>query len=336
MGEGVDMKVVAITGAAGNIGYNVLGRMADGYVYGDEPVELRLLEIPQAVAALDGVIMELVDHASPRIATVVATADPAEAFAGADAALLIGSAPRKEGMNRRDLLEINAGIFAQQGRVLGEVAHPDCKVVVTGNPANTNAMVAAHHAAKAGFNPANITSLTRLDHNRLLGQLALRAQVSAAEVERVAIWGNHSNTQFPDITNAVIAGRPALEVIEEATWLEEIVPTVASRGGAVIKARGGSSVVSAASATLDHLRDWEHGTNGRWVSMGVATSALDEAARYGVPDGLVYSYPVTVENGTYTVVAGLELNALQRERIDASAQELVEERQATQDKGFLD
>ena len=330
------MKIVAVSGAAGNIGYNVLGRLADGYVYGDEPIELRLLEVPQAVQALDGVIMELVDHASPRIANTVATDDPEVAFDGADAALLIGSAPRKDGMTRGDLLEVNAGIFATQGRVLGQVAHPDCKVVVTGNPANTNALVAAHHAEKEGFNPANITALTRLDHNRLIGQVAQRARVRAGDVAQVAVWGNHSNTQFPDLTFATVGGTPALDVIDRETWLDTIVPTVATRGGAVIKARGGSSVVSAASATLDHLRDWEQGTAGRWVSMAVPTQSLPEEARYGVPAGVVCSYPVTIENGAYTVVPQLELDDLQRQRITASANELLDERSTAAGKGHLD
>ena len=330
------MKIVAVSGAAGNIGYNVMGRLADGYVYGDEPIELRLLEVPQAVKALDGVIMELVDHASPRIANIVATDDPEVAFDGAHAALLIGSAPRKDGMTRGDLLEVNAGIFATQGRVLGQVAHPDCKVVVTGNPANTNALVAAHHAEKEGFNPANITALTRLDHNRLIGQVAQRARVSAGEIAQVAVWGNHSNTQFPDLTFATVGGTPALDVIDRETWLDTIVPTVATRGGAVIKARGGSSVVSAASATLDHLRDWEQGTDGRWVSMAVPTQSLPEEARYGVPAGVVYSYPVTIENGIYTVVPQLELDDLQRQRITASANELLDERSTAAGKGHLD
>lgn len=330
------MKIVAVSGAAGNIGYNVLGRLADGYVYGDEPIELRLLEVPQAVQALDGVIMELVDHASPRIANIVATDDPEVAFDGAHAALLIGSAPRKDGMTRGDLLEVNAGIFATQGRVLGQVAHPDCKVVVTGNPANTNALVAAHHAEKEGFNPANITALTRLDHNRLIGQVAQRARVRAGEIAQVAVWGNHSNTQFPDLTFATVSGAPALDVIDRETWLDTIVPTVATRGGAVIKARGGSSVVSAASATLDHLRDWEQGTDGRWVSMAVPTQSLPEEARYGVPAGVVYSYPVTIENGIYTVVPQLELDDLQRQRITASANELLDERSTAAGKGHLD
>lgn len=330
------MKIVAVSGAAGNIGYNVLGRLADGYVYGDEPIELRLLEVPQAVQALDGVIMELVDHASPRIANIVATDDPEVAFDGAHAALLIGSAPRKDGMTRGDLLEVNAGIFSTQGRILGQVAHPDCKVVVTGNPANTNALVAAHHAEKEGFNPANITALTRLDHNRLIGQVAQHARVSAGEIAQVAVWGNHSNTQFPDLTFATVGDTPALDVIDSDTWLDTIVPTVATRGGAVIKARGGSSVVSAASATLDHLRDWEQGTAGRWVSMAVPTQSLPEEARYGVPAGVVYSYPVTIENGTYTVVPQLELNDLQRQRITASANELLDERSTAAGKGHLD
>lgn len=330
------MKIVAVSGAAGNIGYNVLGRLADGYVYGDEPVELRLLEVPQAIPALDGVIMELVDHASPRIAKIVATDDPTVAFEGADAALLIGSAPRKDGMNRGDLLEVNAGIFAQQGRALGQVAAPDCKVVVTGNPANTNALVAAHHAEKEGFNPANITALTRLDHNRLIGQVAQHTQANPGDIAQVAVWGNHSNTQFPDLTFATVNGSPALDVIDRDTWLDTIVPTVATRGGAVIKARGGSSVVSAASATLDHLRDWVQGTAGGWVSMAVPTQSLPESVRYGVPAGVVFSYPVTIEDGQYTVVPGLELNDLQRERIEASAEELLTERATAAGKGHLD
>ena len=330
------MKVIALSGAAGNIGYNVLGRLADGYVYGDEPVELRLLEVPQAVAALDGVVMELIDHASARIANIVTTADPAQAFAGADAALLIGAAPRKKGMNRADLLALNAGIFAEQGRILGEVANPGCKVVVTGNPANTNALVAAHHAAKAGFNPANITALTRLDHNRLIGQVSQHTGVGAGAITQAAVWGNHSNTQFPDLTNMRVDGRPALELIAESTWLDDIVPTVAGRGSAVIEARGGSSVVSAAAATLDHLRDWVRGTSGAWVSMSVPTSELAEAERCGVPAGVVFSYPCTAAAGEYAVVSGLELTELQRERIAASARELVAERETAAAGGFLD
>lgn len=335
-------KTIAVTGAAGNIAYALLFRLAAGAVYGDEQIRIRLLEIPDALPKLDGVMMELADSAFPALESVEATSDPRVAFDGVDAALLIGAAPRGPGMDRSDLLRINGEIFSAQGAAIGEVAASDVKVVVTGNPANTNALIAAHHAVAAGANrsadrgpaptAAQFTALTRLDHNRALSQLAAKTGVRVAEIENLTIWGNHSNTQFPDITYATASGRALPELIGDDAWVaDEFIPTVATRGGAIIKARGASSAASAASATLDHLRDWERGTDGAWVSMAVPSNG-----EYGVPAELVSSFPCTVSaSGEYSIVEGLTVSEAQQQRIDASAAELAEERDTAAGLGRL-
>ncbi|WP_291792271.1 malate dehydrogenase [Brevibacterium sp.] len=343
-------RTLAVTGAAGSIAYSLLFRLAaeaSRSAPGDsERISLRLLEVPAVVDRLEGVRMELEDCAFPALEAIVCTADPEEAFAGVDAALLVGSAPRRPGMDRADLLEANGAIFAEQGRALGTGAHPDARVVVVGNPANTNALIAAEHAQRAPradgevLSADRFTALTRLDHNRALAQLAARTGTPVKSIERLAIWGNHSNTQFPDLGSAAIAGEPAMQVLArvcggpdaaEAWVAGDFIPTVAGRGGAVIEVRGASSAASAASATLDHLRDWTHGTRGRWASMAVRSHG-----EYGVPAGLISSFPCVVDaDGSARVVEGLELTAEQRSRIDASVAELEEERAAAERLGFL-
>lgn len=322
-------KTIAVTGAAGQIGYALLFRIAAGAVYGDEPVRLRLLEIPAALPALEGVAMELDDCAFPALTGIDITDDPRAAFDGADAALLVGARPRSKGMERADLLEANGAIFSAQGRALGEVAGSDIRVVVTGNPANTNALIAAHHAPDI---PAErFTALTRLDHNRALAQLAARAEVPVGSIGKLAIWGNHSATQYPDATRAVSDGSLVLDLIDDEAWVREtFIPTVAQRGAAIIAARGASSAASAANATIDHLRDWVTGTDGRWVSMAVPSNG-----EYGVPEGLISSFPCTVADGEYRIVEGLEIDTFSRARIDASVHELAEEREATRALGLL-
>lgn len=327
-------RTIAVTGAAGQIGYSLLFRLAAGFVYGDEPIRLRLLEIPQAMQALEGVVMELDDCAFPRLEAVEITDDPAVAFDRVDAALLIGSLPRTKGMERADLLQKNGAIFSTQGRALLNAAD-HVKIVVTGNPANTNALIASHHAPD--IPKTQFTALTRLDHNRALSQLAAKAaeatgeHVHVEDLERVAIWGNHSATQYPDISHARLAGQSLAEVIGDAQWVaDEFVPTVAQRGAAIIAARGASSAASAAHATLEHLRDWEHGSNGGWVSM-----AVHSHGEYDVPTGLVSSFPVVCADGGYEIVTGLEVDAFSRQRIDASIAELQAERAAAQELGIL-
>lgn len=327
-------RTIAVTGAAGQIGYSLLFRLAAGSVYGDEPIRLRLLEIPQAMQALEGVVMELDDCAFTQLEAVEITDDPATAFDGVDAALLIGSMPRKKGMERADLLQKNGEIFSTQGRAL-ENAADHVKVVVTGNPANTNALIASHHAPD--IPKTQFTALTRLDHNRALSQLAAKATevtgepVQVQDLERVAIWGNHSATQYPDISHARLAGRPLAEVIGDEAWVaDEFVPTVAKRGAAIIAARGASSAASAAHATLEHLRDWEHGSNGGWVSM-----AVHSQGEYDVPAGLVSSFPVVCADGGYEIVTGLEVDAFSRKHIDTSVAELQAERETAQELGVL-
>lgn len=327
-------RTIAVTGAAGQIGYSLLFRLAAGFVYGDEPTRLRLLEIPQAMQALEGVVMELDDCAFTQLEAVEITDDPATAFDGVDAALLIGSMPRKKGMERADLLQKNGEIFSTQGRAL-ENAADHVKVVVTGNPANTNALIASHHAPD--IPKTQFTALTRLDHNRALSQLAAKATevtgepVQVQDLERVAIWGNHSATQYPDISHARLAGRPLAEVIDDEAWVaDEFVPTVAKRGAAIIAARGASSAASAAHATLEHLRDWEHGSNGGWVSM-----AVHSQGEYDVPAGLVSSFPVVCADGGYEIVTGLEVDAFSRKHIDTSVAELQAERETAQELGVL-
>ena len=322
-------KTIAVTGAAGQIGYALLFRLAAGAVYGDEPVRLRLLEIPPALPALEGVVMELDDCAFNTLAAVDITDDPRTAFDGADAALLVGARPRAKGMERADLLEANGAIFSAQGKALGEVAGSDIRVVVTGNPANTNALIASTHAPD--IPAARFTALTRLDHNRALAQLAARAQVPVSTIEHLAIWGNHSASQYPDATRATADGRRVLDIIDDEAWVrEDFIPTVAQRGAAIIAARGSSSAASAANATIEHLRDWVHGTGEQWVSMAVPSNG-----EYGVPEGLISSFPCTVDGGEHRIVEGLEIDAFSRARIDASVRELAEEREATRALGLL-
>ena len=316
---------VAVTGAAGQIGYALVFRIASGQMLGDDqPVVLQLLEIPQAVGALDGVRMELDDCAFPLLAGVVGTDDAERAFEGANYALLVGAMPRKEGMERADLLSANGAIFTVQGKALSDAAADDVKVLVVGNPANTNALIAMNNAPNVPRE--RFTAMTRLDHNRAKAQLAAKAGVAVADVTSMTIWGNHSATQYPDVFHAEVGGKPAFEAVgSDQAWLEgEFIPTVQQRGAAVIKARGLSSAASAANAAIDHMRNWARGTpEGDWVSMAVPSDGS-----YGVPDGLVSGFPCTASGGTYQIVPGLEVDDFSRGRIDASVAELAAERDA--------
>ncbi|KIX84574.1 malate dehydrogenase [Thermus filiformis] len=321
---------VAVTGAAGQIGYSLVFRIAAGEMLGkDQPVILQLLEIPQALPALEGVVMELEDCAFPLLKGIVTTDDPRVAFADADYALLVGAMPRKAGMERRDLLSANAKIFAEQGRALAEAAKKTVKVLVVGNPANTNALIAYHHAR--GLDPRNFTAMTRLDHNRAKVQLAKKTGVAVDRITRMTIWGNHSSTMFPDLFHALVDGRPALEWVDMEWYEKEFIPTVAGRGAAIIKARGASSAASAANAAIEHIRDWALGTpEGDWVSMAVVSDGS-----YGVPEGLVYSFPVRTKDGEYEIVQGLEINEFARKRMDITAQELLDERDEVRSLGLI-
>ena len=321
---------IAITGAAGQIGYALVYRLASGDLLGDEPVELRLLEVPAAVKALDGVAMELLDCAFPQLKGIEVTDDPAVAFDGANVAMLVGASPRSAGMERADLLEANAAIFAAQGRALAASAAPDVRVVVTGNPANTNALIASRHAD--GIPGSRFTALTRLDHNRARAQLAAKARRPVADVTNVTIWGNHSATQYADAFNARICGKPADQWIADDAWIAfDFLPTVAKRGAAVIAARGRSSAASAANATLDHVRDWLLGTpRGDWTSMAVVSDGS-----YGVPAGLVSSFPVRCHSGEWEIVQGLPLNAFARSRVNVSVDELKAEAEEVRSMGLL-
>ena len=321
---------IAITGAAGQIGYALVYRLASGDLLGDEPVELRLLEVPAAVKALDGVAMELLDCAFPQLKGIEVTDDPAVAFDGANVAMLVGASPRGAGMERSDLLEANAAIFAAQGRALAASAAPDVRVVVTGNPANTNALIASRHAD--GIPASRFTALTRLDHNRSRAQLAAKARRPVADVTNVTIWGNHSATQYADAFNARICGKPADQWIADDAWIAfDFLPTVAKRGAAVIAARGRSSAASAANATLDHVRDWLLGTpRGDWTSMAVVSDGS-----YGVPAGLVSSFPVRCHSGEWEIVQGLPLNAFARSRVNVSVDELKAEAEEVRSMGLL-
>jgi malate dehydrogenase len=326
---------VAITGAAGQIAYSLLFRVASGSLLGpDQPVALQLLEIPDALGALRGVAMELDDCAFPLLRGVTATADPEEAFGDAQIALLVGARPRRKGMERRDLLEANGAIFTVQGRALAAAAHRDVRVLVVGNPANTNCLIAAHSAGlgTTPLSPTQFAAMTRLDHNRAVGQLALRTGAAAAEVTNVTIWGNHSATQYPDVFHARIAGRPALDLVGGAAWLEsELIPKVQQRGAAIIEARGASSAASAASAAVDCVRDWSRGTPpGDWTSMAVYSDGS-----YGTPDGVYSSLPVTTTSGRYAIVGDLDVNDFSRGRIDRSNAELLEERDSVLALGLL-
>lgn len=312
---------VAVTGAAGQIGYSLNFRIAAGEMLGkDQPVILQLLEIPAAVEAASGVVMELNDCAFPTLAEVMVTDKAEEAFEGADYALLVGARPRGAGMERKDLLQANANIFAPQGKALNDHASPDVRVLVVGNPANTNALIAQSNAPR--LDRRQFTAMTRLDHNRALAQLALRTGSHTRDIRRMTIWGNHSSTQYPDIHHATVHGKPAIEQVD-AEWMEkDFIPTVQQRGAAIIKARGSSSAASAASAAIDHVRTWVHGTpQGDWTSMAVASDGS-----YGIREGVVYSYPVTCRNGEYEIVQGLEINEFSRARMETSERELREER----------
>ena len=314
---------VTITGAAGNIGYALAFRIAAGDMLGpDQPVILQLLEITPALGALQGVVMELNDCAFPLLAGVVATDDASVAFKDADYALLVGARPRGPGMERKDLLTANGAIFGPQGKALNDHASRDVKVLVVGNPANTNALIA--QAAAPDLNPRNFTAMTRLDHNRALSQLAEKTGTHSTDIAKMTIWGNHSSTQYPDISHATVKGKAAKGLVDDTWYKDTFIPVVQQRGAAIIKARGASSAASAASAAIDHMRTWALGTQGDdWVSMAVPADGS-----YGIAPGIIYSYPCRCKNGDYEIVQGLEVDAFSREKMDASAAELREERAA--------
>jgi len=317
---------VAVTGAAGQIGYSLLFRIADGDMLGpDQPVILHLLEITPALGALAGVVMELNDCAFPLLKGIVTTDDANVAFKDVDYALLVGSMPRKDGMERKDLLSANGGIFGPQGKALNDHASRDVKVLVVGNPANTNALIAKENAPDL---PAEaFTAMVRLDHNRALSQLAEKTGAHSTDVSKMIIWGNHSATQYPDIHHADVKGAGALAQVDQDWYEGDFIPTVQQRGAAIIKARGASSAASAASAAIDHMRDWALGTaDGDWVSMAVPSDGS-----YGIEEGVIYGYPVTCADGKYQIVQGLEINEFSRTRMDATEAELREERAAVED-----
>ena len=313
---------VAITGAAGQIGYALAFRVASGAMLGpDQPVNLHLLEITPALGALQGVVMELNDCAFPTVNKIVATDDAKVAFRDCNVSLLVGARPRGPGMERKDLLLANAQIFSAQGKALNEVANRQVKVLVVGNPANTNALIARANAKD--LNPRNFTAMTRLDHNRALSQLAEKTGKHTTQITRMTIWGNHSATQYPDLSHTLVDGKPAKSLVDQ-TWIEEtFIPVVQQRGAAIIKARGASSAASAASAAIDHVHTWVHGTApGDWISMGIPSDGS-----YGIKEGVIYSYPVTLKNGEYEIVQGLSIDEFSRKRMDATDAELREERE---------
>ncbi len=317
---------VTVTGAAGQIGYALLPRIASGQLLGpDTAVELRLLEITPAMQALEGVVMELDDSAFPLLESVETSDDPNFAFDGANVALLVGARPRTKGMERADLLEANGGIFKPQGQAINDRAADDVKVLVVGNPANTNCLIAMSHAPDVPSE--RFTSMMRLDHNRAKAQLAKKVGAHARDVHRMTVWGNHSTTQYPDISHALVGDRPATELEIERSWIEdEFIPTVAKRGAAIIEARGASSAKSAASAAIDHVHDWVVGTPERdWVSMGIPSDRS-----YGIDEGIICGFPCTCSGGEWQIVQGLEIDDFSRERIDASVDELKSERDAVQ------
>ncbi|MEV6199230.1 malate dehydrogenase [Streptomyces sp. NPDC051771] len=322
---------VTVTGAAGQIGYALLFRIASGHLLGaDVPVKLRLLEIPQGVKAAEGTAMELDDCAFPLLKGIDIFDDPNKGFEGANIGLLVGARPRGPGMERGDLLAANGGIFKPQGEAIAAHAADDVKILVVGNPANTNALIA--QSAAKGVPAERFTAMTRLDHNRALTQLAQKTGSSVTDIKRLTIWGNHSATQYPDIFQAQIAGKNAAEVVNDEAWLADtFIPTVAKRGAAIIDARGASSAASAANAAIDHVYTWVNGTaEGDWTSMGVPSDGS-----YGVPEGLISSFPVTCKDGKYEIVQGLEINDFSRARIDASVKELSEERDAVRELGLI-
>ncbi|MEY3338339.1 MAG: malate dehydrogenase [Steroidobacteraceae bacterium] len=317
---------VAITGAAGQIGYALAFRVASGAMLGaDQPVNLHLLEITPALPTLQGVVMELNDCAFPTLNKVVATDDARVAFKDCHAALLVGARPRGPGMERKDLLLANAQIFSAQGKALNDVASRDVRVLVVGNPANTNALIAMKNAPS--LKPQSFTAMTRLDHNRALSQLAEKTGTHVNDIQKMIIWGNHSATQYPDINHSFVKGQPARSLVD-ADWIEKtFIPTVQQRGAAIIKARGASSAASAGSAAIDHVRDWFRGSaQGDWVSMGIPSDGS-----YGIPEGVIYSYPVVCRGGQYEIVQGLAIDEFSRKRMDATHQELLEERDGVKD-----
>jgi len=322
---------VAVTGAAGQIGYSLLFRIASGSMLGpDQPLELRLLEITPALSALEGVVMELDDCAFPLLTKIEIGDDPKMIFDGVNLACLVGARPRTKGMERRDLLEANGGIFKPQGQALNDNAADDVKVLVTGNPANTNALIAMRNAPDVPAERFN--ALTRLDHNRAIAQLAAKTGASVTDITHMTIWGNHSATQYPDLFNTLVHGQNAAELINDQKWLEATyLPTVQKRGAAVIEARGASSAASAANATIGHMRDWVLGTaEGDWMSMSVPSDGS-----YEVPEGLISSFPCTTSGGTYQIVPGLQINSFSRDKIDNSVTELIEERDAVRALGLI-
>jgi len=322
---------VAVTGAAGQIGYSLLFRIASGALLGpDQPLILQMLEITPALGALDGVAMELEDCAFPLLAGMVKTDDAVTAFEGVNVALLVGSRPRTKGMERADLLEANGAIFTVQGKALSDAAADDVKILVVGNPANTNALIAMNNASSIA--PERFTAMTRLDHNRAMAQLANKTGSTVNDITKMTIWGNHSATQYPDLFHAEVGGKNAAEVVGDQAWLEKtFIPTVQQRGAAIIEARGASSAASAANAAVDHVRTWLTGTaDGDWVSMAVPSDGS-----YGVPEGLMSSFPCTTSKGTWEIVQGLDIDEFSRSRIDASVAELAEERDTVKGLGLI-
>jgi malate dehydrogenase len=321
---------VTVTGAAGQIGYSIVFRIASGQLLGPgQPVDLRLLEIPQAMGALEGVAMELVDCAFPLLAGLDLHDRPADAFDGANVALLVGSRPRTKGMERAELLSANGEIFTVQGKALNAVAAADVKVLVVGNPANTNCLIAMNNAPD--IPRERFTSMMRLDHNRAIAQLANKLECPTTDVSKMGVWGNHSPTMYPDLFHAEVRGQQAAAVVDDQAWIEDdFLPNVGKRGAVIIEARGASSAASAASAAIDHVSDWVKGTNGGWVSMGIASDGS-----YDVPEGLISGFPCTCEGGEYKIVEGLELDPFSREKIDASVAELTDERDTVKEQSLI-
>ncbi len=319
---------VTVTGAAGQIGYSLVFRIASGQLLGDRPVDLRLLEIPQAMRALEGVAMELVDCAFPQLAGLDLHDDPAAAFDGCNVALLVGSRPRTKGMERAELLSENGKIFTVQGKALAAGAADDVKVLVVGNPANTNCLIAMNNAPE--IPRERFTSMMRLDHNRAIAQLASKLEIPTTDVTRMGVWGNHSPTMYPDLFHAQVGAQAAVDAVDDMAWIEnDFLPGVGKRGAAIIEARGSSSAASAASAAIDHMRDWVSGTDD-WVSMGVVSDGS-----YGIPDGLICGFPCTCSGGAWEVVQGLDLDEFSRAKIDASVEELVAERDTVAGQGLI-
>ena len=321
---------VTVTGAAGQIGYSIVFRIASGQLLGpDTPVDLRLLEIPQAMGALEGVAMELIDCAFPLLTGLDLHDHPADAFDATNVALLVGSRPRTKGMERAELLSANGEIFTVQGKALNAVAAADVKVLVVGNPANTNCLIAMNNAPD--IPNERFTSMMRLDHNRAIAQLAAKLEVPVTDISEMGVWGNHSPSMYPDLFHAKVGQQVAAAAVDDQAWIEsQFLPGVGQRGAAVIEARGASSAASAANAAIDHMRDWVTGTNGRWVSMGVPSDGS-----YGVPEGLICGFPCTCQGGEYTIVQGLDIDEFSRAKIDASVAELLGERDTVSGQGLI-